>query len=219
MFRMAKKRRTVPRPVPEDLPAKGTPHTTAGNPRVEAISERAVLASLLLGLLVRGLFTIHVADPLGLHDQPLETAFSNMLTLLFARRLKKSVSLAGTKVLLGTNEHQRRFGFRGLGGGHLPAWSKRQCTYVRRMVCGLDVSWLLIKQAKQRWPDRILALAYGAVGFSGSGSIGCRGVPVPESRWQGRIKVGKVAAASVQRGEAFPSPGLDVLNKQQHQVL
>ncbi|KAJ9530975.1 hypothetical protein QJQ45_028881 [Haematococcus lacustris] len=159
-------------------------------PRVEAISERGVLASLLLGLLVRGLFTIRVADPLGLHDQPvytdipvsqaaipdlscrnlflqlcrgppgngantqpdaavaavlaahpdlrarlaaiprhlydtnmvdhvgkqLETAFSNMLTLLFAGRLKKSVSLAG---------------------------AKRECTYVRRMVCGLDVSWLL----------------------------------------------------------------------------
>ncbi|GFH23874.1 hypothetical protein HaLaN_21565, partial [Haematococcus lacustris] len=29
----------------------------------------------------------------------------------------------------------------------------------------------------------------------------------------------QVAAASVQLGEAFPSPGLDVLNKQQHQVL
>ncbi|KAJ9508367.1 hypothetical protein QJQ45_011884 [Haematococcus lacustris] len=167
----------------------------AVRPRAEAISERGVLASLLLGLLVRGLFTIRVADPLGLHDQPvytdipvsqaaipdlscrnlylqlcrgppgngantqpnaavaavlaehpdlrarlaaiprhlsdtnmvdhvgkqLETAFSNMLTLLFAGRLKKSVSLAG-------------------GAG---AWSKRACTYVRRMVCGLDVSWLL----------------------------------------------------------------------------
>ncbi|KAJ9516327.1 hypothetical protein QJQ45_001058 [Haematococcus lacustris] len=189
----------------------------AVQPRVEACSERAVLASLLLGLLVRGLFTIRVADPLGLHDQPvytdipvsqaaipdlscrklflqlvrglpgngantrpnaavaavlaahpdlrarlaaiprhpsdtnmvdhvgkqLETAFSNMLTLLFAGRLKKSVSLAGAKVLVGTEEHQRRFGFRGLVGGHLPAWSKRQCTYVRRMVCGLDVSWLV----------------------------------------------------------------------------
>ncbi|KAJ9509944.1 hypothetical protein QJQ45_011457 [Haematococcus lacustris] len=78
------------------------------------------------------------------HDgKQLETAFSNMLTLLFAGRLKKSVSLAGAKVLLGTEEHQRRFGFRGLVGGHLPAWSKRQCTYVRRMVCGLDVSWLV----------------------------------------------------------------------------
>ncbi|KAJ9530255.1 hypothetical protein QJQ45_023541 [Haematococcus lacustris] len=186
-------------------------------PRVEAISERGVLASLLLGLLVRGLFTIRVADPLGLHDQPvytdipvsqaaipdlscrnlylqlcrgppgngantqpnaavaavlaahpdlrarlaaiprhlsdsnmvdhvgkqLEIAFSNMLTLLFAGRLKKSVSLAGAKVLLGTEEHRRRFGFWGVGGGHLPAWSKWACTYVRRMVCGLDVSWLV----------------------------------------------------------------------------
>ncbi|KAJ9527603.1 hypothetical protein QJQ45_025873 [Haematococcus lacustris] len=190
----------------------------AVQPRVEAISERGVLASLLLGLLVRGLFTIRVADPLGLHDQPvytdipvsqaaipdlscrnlflqlvrglpgngantqpnaavaavlaahpdlrarlaaiprhlsdsnmvdhvgkqLETAFSNMLTLLFAGRLKKSVSLAGAKVLVGTEEHRRRFGFWGVeGDGHLPAWSKRECTYVRRMVCGLDVSWLV----------------------------------------------------------------------------
>ncbi|KAJ9525480.1 hypothetical protein QJQ45_003117 [Haematococcus lacustris] len=190
----------------------------AVQPRVEAISERGVLASLLLGLLVRGLFTIRVADPLGLHDQPvytdipvsqaaipdlscrnlflqlcrgppgngantqpnaavaavlaahpdlrarlaaiprhlsdtnmvdhvgkqLETAFSNMLTLLFAGRLKKSVSLAGAKVLVGTEEHRRRLGFWAVeGGGHLPAWSKRECTYVRRMVCGLDVSWLL----------------------------------------------------------------------------
>ncbi|KAJ9525938.1 hypothetical protein QJQ45_009406 [Haematococcus lacustris] len=189
----------------------------AVQPRVEAISERAVLASLLFGLLVRGLFAIHVADPLGLHDQPvytdipvsqaaipdlscrnlflqlvrglpgngahtrpnaavaavlaahpdlrdrlaaiprhpsdtnmvdhvgkqLETAFSNMLTLLFAGRLKKSVSLAGAKVLVGTEEHRRRFGFWGVGGGYLPAWSKRECTYVRRMVCGLDVTWLL----------------------------------------------------------------------------
>ncbi|KAJ9510333.1 hypothetical protein QJQ45_015806, partial [Haematococcus lacustris] len=38
----------------------------------------------------------------------------------------------------------------------------------------------LIKQAKQRWPDRVLALAYGAAGFSGSGSVGCRGVPVSQ---------------------------------------
>ncbi|KAJ9523883.1 hypothetical protein QJQ45_020077 [Haematococcus lacustris] len=66
-----------------------------------------------------------------------------MRTLLFAGRVKKSVSLAGAKVLVGTEEHRRRFEFWGLGGGHLPAWSKRQCTYVRRMVCGLDISWLL----------------------------------------------------------------------------
>ncbi|KAJ9509323.1 hypothetical protein QJQ45_001765 [Haematococcus lacustris] len=184
---------------------------------IPAFLRLRLIANLVLGFLVRGLFTIHVADPLGLHDQPvdtaipvsqaaipdlscrnlflqlcrgppgngantrpnaavaavlaahpdlrdrlaaiprhhsdtnmvdhvgkqLETTFSNMLTLLFAGRLKKSVSLAGAKVLVGIEEHRRRFGFWGVGGGHLPAWSKRECTYVRRMVCGLDVSWLL----------------------------------------------------------------------------
>ncbi|KAJ9511387.1 hypothetical protein QJQ45_029800 [Haematococcus lacustris] len=152
----------------------------AVQPRVEACSERGVLASLLLGLLepvpqlVRGLPgngantrpNAAVAAVLAAHPdlrarlaaiprhpsdtnmvdhvgKQLETAFSNMLTLLFAGRLKKSVSLAGAKVLVGTEEHRRRFGFWGLGGGHLPAWSKRECTYVRRKVCGLDVSWLL----------------------------------------------------------------------------
>ncbi|KAJ9509066.1 hypothetical protein QJQ45_001545 [Haematococcus lacustris] len=107
-----KKRRTVPRPVPEEpdsdiedrdealqpdlteaernrktsgeARAARDRDTTAGSlwdaflddavqPRVEAISERGVLASLGLGLLVRGLFTIRVADPLGLHDQPVYT--------------------------------------------------------------------------------------------------------------------------------------------------
>ncbi|GFH10535.1 uncharacterized protein HaLaN_05862 [Haematococcus lacustris] len=38
----------------------------------------------------------------------------------------------------------------------------------------------LIKQAKQRWPARVLALAYGAAGFSSSGSVGCRGVSVSQ---------------------------------------
>ncbi|KAJ9517900.1 hypothetical protein QJQ45_004185 [Haematococcus lacustris] len=192
----------------------------AVRPRVKSISERGVIGSLLLGFLVRDLFTLHVADQLDAQGQPLsytdtdipvsaadipnlncrnlylqlcrglpgegentqpsaavaavlaahpdlcarleaiprhlsdanmvdqvgkqlETAFSNILILLFAGRLKKSVSLAGAKVLLGTNEHQRRFGVRGLVGGYLPAWSKRQCTYVRRMVCGLEVTWLV----------------------------------------------------------------------------
>ncbi|KAJ9514139.1 hypothetical protein QJQ45_002241 [Haematococcus lacustris] len=36
------------------------------------------------------------------------------------------------------------------------------------------------KQAQKRWPDRIMALAYGAAGFNGSGTIGCRGVPVSQ---------------------------------------
>ncbi|KAJ9531326.1 hypothetical protein QJQ45_006774 [Haematococcus lacustris] len=239
LFSMAKKkRRTVPRPVPEDpdsdiedrdeaLQPDLTEAQQNRKPRVEAISERGVLASLLLGLLVRGLFTIRVADPRGLHDQPvytdipvshvgkfrtsdlrlnlylqlcrgspgngantqpnaavaavlaahpdlrarlaaiprqlsdsnmvdhvgkqLETAFSNMLTLLFAGRLKKSVSLAGAKVLVGIEEHRRRFGFWGVGGGHLPAWSKRECTYVRRMVYGLDAGcWSRAEVALQR---------------------------------------------------------------------
>ncbi|GFH32186.1 uncharacterized protein HaLaN_31366, partial [Haematococcus lacustris] len=48
----------------------------------------------------------------------------------------------------------------------------------KRVVAGF---WSkLIKQAKQRWPDLVLALAYGAAGFSGRGSIGCRGIPVSQ---------------------------------------
>ncbi|GFH21487.1 hypothetical protein HaLaN_18802 [Haematococcus lacustris] len=38
----------------------------------------------------------------------------------------------------------------------------------------------LIKQAQKRWPDVILALAYGAACFNGSGTIGCRGVSVSQ---------------------------------------
>ncbi|KAJ9516277.1 hypothetical protein QJQ45_001106 [Haematococcus lacustris] len=38
------------------------------------------------------------------------------------------------------------------------------------------------KQAQKRWPDRILALAYGAASFSGGGSGGCKGVPVSQMR-------------------------------------
>ncbi|KAJ9515503.1 hypothetical protein QJQ45_016499, partial [Haematococcus lacustris] len=40
-----------------------------------------------------------------------------------------------------------------------------------------DVMWA---EAKQRWPDRVLTLAYGAAGFSGNGSVGSRGVPVSQ---------------------------------------
>ncbi|KAJ9511205.1 hypothetical protein QJQ45_017077, partial [Haematococcus lacustris] len=336
----------------------------AGSLRVKTCSEWAVLASLLLGLLVRGLFTIHVADPLGLHGQPvytgipvsqaaipdlscrnlflqlcrglpgngantrpsaavaavlaahpdlrarlaatpryhsdgtmvdhdgkqLETVFSNMLTLLFAGRAKKSVSLAGAKVLVGTDEHQRRFELPRIGkhmgavnplahldaewlgvdpgktnmatvaheersaaGTVVPARQRsrtagqyyrdsgitRQAQATKTWLAQLkpqlyalshvssklsslgsyrrfadtvqatyDAMWAevskprwanariqlycgkkrvvagfwskLIKQAKQRWPDRVLALAYGAAGFSGSGSVGYRGVPVSQ---------------------------------------
>ncbi|KAJ9511199.1 hypothetical protein QJQ45_013246 [Haematococcus lacustris] len=314
-------------------------------PRVKACSEWAVLASLLLGLLVRGLFTIHVADPLGLHGQPvytgipvsqaaipdlscrnlflqlcrglpgngantrpsaavaavlaahpdlrarlaaipryhsdgnmvdhvgkqLETVFSNMLsnmlTPLFAGRVKKSVSLAGAKVLVGTDEHQRRFELPRMGKhmgavnplAHLDAeWlgvdpgktNMATVPHEERSAAGTvvparqrsrtagqyyrdsgitrqaqatktwlaqpkpqlnalshatyDAMWVEVSKprwanatiqlycgkkrvvagfwskAKQRWPDRVLALAYGAAGFSGSGSVGYRGVPVSQ---------------------------------------
>ncbi|KAJ9526267.1 hypothetical protein QJQ45_009732 [Haematococcus lacustris] len=43
----------------------------AVRPRVKDISERGVIGSLLLGFLVRGLFTLHVADQLDAQGQPL----------------------------------------------------------------------------------------------------------------------------------------------------
>ncbi|KAJ9513688.1 hypothetical protein QJQ45_015442, partial [Haematococcus lacustris] len=67
------------------LPAKGKEYPGLGYKRLRdkppkaqqqpavAQCERAVIGSLLLGFLVRGLFTIHVADPLGLHGQPVYT--------------------------------------------------------------------------------------------------------------------------------------------------
>ncbi|KAJ9519284.1 hypothetical protein QJQ45_017942 [Haematococcus lacustris] len=48
----------------------------------------------------------NMVDTVG---KQLETVFTDMLTLLFAGRLKKSVSVAVTKVLVGTQEYQRRF--------------------------------------------------------------------------------------------------------------
>ncbi|KAJ9515831.1 hypothetical protein QJQ45_008717 [Haematococcus lacustris] len=161
----------------------------AVRPRVKAISERGVIGSLLLGFLVRGLFTLHTADQLEAQGQPLSYTDTDISVsaadipnlscrnpfLQLCRGLpgegentRPSAAVAAVlaahpdlcarleaiprnlsdtnmvdNVLLGTNEHQRRFGVRGLAGGHLPAWSKRQCTYVRRMVCGLEVTWLL----------------------------------------------------------------------------
>ncbi|KAJ9526528.1 hypothetical protein QJQ45_017827, partial [Haematococcus lacustris] len=54
-----------------------------------------------------------------------------------------------------------------------------------RLYCGkkrvVASFWAKVnKQAKKLWPDRILALAYGAAGFNGSGTIGCKGVPVSQ---------------------------------------
>ncbi|KAJ9517495.1 hypothetical protein QJQ45_025020, partial [Haematococcus lacustris] len=117
LISMAKKRRTVPKPVPEDPDSdiedrnkalqpdlteaqrnsKASGEARAARDRDNTYhgrkcklahltdhlwqralgclsgTERGVLASLGLGLLVRGLFTIRVADPLGLHNQPVYT--------------------------------------------------------------------------------------------------------------------------------------------------
>ncbi|KAL6755412.1 hypothetical protein V8C86DRAFT_3099172 [Haematococcus lacustris] len=104
-----------------------------------------------------------------------------MLTLLLSGRLKKSVSLAGPKVLVGTEEHQRRFGVGRLGGGHLPAWSKRQCTYVRRMVCGMDVSWLLEEGGVVVTPamKAEVALQRGLLGRGGGAGPPAPPLPLP----------------------------------------
>ncbi|KAJ9512009.1 hypothetical protein QJQ45_004394 [Haematococcus lacustris] len=64
-----------------------------------------------------------------------------------------------------------------------PRWANAKF----RLYCGkmrvVASFWAKVKkQAQKRWPDRILALAYGAASFSGSGSIGCRGVPVSQMR-------------------------------------
>ncbi|KAL6748656.1 hypothetical protein V8C86DRAFT_3114256 [Haematococcus lacustris] len=50
--------------------------------------------------------------------------------------------------------------------------------FTHTVLATYDAMWAEVnKQAKKRWPDRIPALAYGAAGFKGSGTIGCRGVP------------------------------------------
>ncbi|KAJ9509077.1 hypothetical protein QJQ45_001558 [Haematococcus lacustris] len=67
------------------------------------------------------------------------------------------------------------------------------------------------------WPDRILALAYGAASFSGSGSVGCRGVPVSQMRKEavkqfgaGRVvlveefRTSRVSSAYSSPSEALP---------------
>ncbi|GFH24093.1 uncharacterized protein HaLaN_21818 [Haematococcus lacustris] len=61
---------------------------------------------------------------------------------------------------------------------HLPPrWANAKF----RLYCGKKrVVASFWSKAKQRWPDRVLALAYGAAGFDGSGTVGCRGVPVSQ---------------------------------------
>ncbi|KAJ9506852.1 hypothetical protein QJQ45_025387 [Haematococcus lacustris] len=62
-----------------------------------------------------------------------------------------------------------------------PRWANARF----RLYCGkmrvVASFWAKVKkQAQKLWPDRILALAYGAAGFNGSGTVGCRGVPVSQ---------------------------------------
>ncbi|KAJ9527193.1 hypothetical protein QJQ45_025439 [Haematococcus lacustris] len=87
------------------LPGEG--EATRPSAAVAAVLAAHPDLSARLGAIPRHLSDTNMVDNVG---QQLQTAFGNMLTLLFAGRLKKSVSLAGAKVLLGTNEHQRRFG-------------------------------------------------------------------------------------------------------------
>ncbi|GFH31156.1 hypothetical protein HaLaN_30139 [Haematococcus lacustris] len=98
---------------------------------VEACSKRALLASLLLGLMSRP--SLAVVAVLAAHPtlsdeldaiprypqdcntvadvgQKLETSFANSLTELFKRRVGQAVALAGARVIVGSHEHQRRFG-------------------------------------------------------------------------------------------------------------
>ncbi|KAJ9512374.1 hypothetical protein QJQ45_012846 [Haematococcus lacustris] len=290
---MAKKRRTVPRPVPEDLDsdiedrdealqpdlteaqrnrktsgearaARDRDNTYHGRncklahltdhlpqelwdaflddavqPRVEAISERGVLASLLLGLLVRGLFTIRVGDPLGLHDQPVYTDIpvsQAAIPDLSCRNLflqlcrgppgngANTQSNAAVAAVLAAHPDLR---------ARLAAIPRHpsDCNMVDHVGKQLETAFsnmltLLFagrlkksvkKQAQKRWPDRILALAYGAASFSGSGSVGCRGVPVSQIRKEavkqfgaGRvvlveeIRTSRVSSAYSSPSEALP---------------
>ncbi|KAJ9518160.1 hypothetical protein QJQ45_010096 [Haematococcus lacustris] len=62
-----------------------------------------------------------------------------------------------------------------------PRWANARF----RLYCGkkrvVASFWAKVnKPAKKLWPDCILALAYGAAGFKGTGTIGCRGVPVSQ---------------------------------------
>ncbi|KAJ9513162.1 hypothetical protein QJQ45_029347 [Haematococcus lacustris] len=93
------------------LPGEG--ERTQPSAAVAAVLAAHLDLSARLEAIPRNLSDTNMVNHVG---QQLQTTFGNILTLLFAGRLKKSVSLAG---------------------------AKRQCTYVRRMVCGLEVTWLV----------------------------------------------------------------------------
>ncbi|KAJ9526762.1 hypothetical protein QJQ45_017491 [Haematococcus lacustris] len=129
----------------------------AVRPRVKAISERGVIGSLLLGFLVRGLFTLHVADQLDAQGQPL--SYTDTDTCANATNAIEIGALCSEYL------HE----------DYQPHVGTSLCATVSCYM------WLQVnKQAKKLWPDHILTLAYGAAGFSGSGTIGCRGVPVSQ---------------------------------------
>ncbi|GFH19837.1 hypothetical protein HaLaN_16858 [Haematococcus lacustris] len=121
---------------------------------VEVCSMRALLGSLLLGLMVRGWFTRVRVLPDGqevFEEIPAEDAVipdladRNMCLQLCRglsppeRQVEQAVALAGARVIAGSHEHQRRFGLP-LGGR--PAWTRRQRSWVECSVQGKEVTWL-----------------------------------------------------------------------------
>ncbi|KAJ9509301.1 hypothetical protein QJQ45_001768 [Haematococcus lacustris] len=188
----------------------------AVRPRVKDISERGVIGSLLLGFLVRDLFTLHVAgrsmgavNPLAhLHAEWLgvDPGKTNMATVAHEERSADGsvVSVRHWTLTSGPGDQDvsrvsskpsslasyRRFADTVLET-YDAMWAevskKRWANAKFRLYCGkqrvVASFWAKVnKEAKKLWPDRILALAYGAAGFNGSGTIGCRGVPVSQMR-------------------------------------
>ncbi|KAJ9509571.1 hypothetical protein QJQ45_011217 [Haematococcus lacustris] len=211
----------------------------AVQPRVEACSERGVLASLGLGLLVRGLFTIRVADPLGLHDQPVYTDIpvsQAAVPDLSCRNLYLQLcrgppgngantqpNTAVAAVLAAHPDLRARLAAiprHPSDTNMVDHVGKQLETAFNNMLTLLFAGRLkksVKKQAQKRWPDRILALAYGAASFSGSGSVGCRGVPVSQMRKEavkqfgaGRVvlveefRTSRVSSAYSSPSEALP---------------
>ncbi|KAJ9514276.1 hypothetical protein QJQ45_012215 [Haematococcus lacustris] len=150
---------------------------------VEACSMRALLGSLLLGLMVRGWFTRlrglpdgqEVFEEIPAEDAfiKLETNFANSLTELFPRRVEQAVALAGARVIAGSYEHRRCLWLPVDGS---PGWTKRQRSWVARSVQGKVVTWLegqvqgqggVVPTAAMRdevaWQRRLLGLGQGVV--------------------------------------------------------
>ncbi|KAJ9512594.1 hypothetical protein QJQ45_018902 [Haematococcus lacustris] len=112
---------------------------------VEVCSMRALLGSLLLGLMVRGWFTRVRVLPDGqevFEEIPAEDAVipdladRNMCLQLCRGLVEQAVALAGARVIAGSHEHQRRFGLP-LGGR--PAWTRRQRSWVECSVQGKEL--------------------------------------------------------------------------------